>query len=246
MPRGTALPDLVASLRAEIRDAQDTDLTTDANVEYIQALAKKQRDLANRHDWTFLEDKWDLTVPAGSRYLAIPTSNIRSIASAINFARPVCAYRFFNSLYTRIDYGISVHEMNYQDSDAGDQLDAVQRWSIDTNTGDATNANQVEVWPIPSTAQKIRFVGQRTVRALAVAADLADLDDDLLVYFVAADYLALRDQTNAVIVQRKAQEHLLLLRASYPVRENGPITIGTRQPYEQKQIRAVPLVIVAP
>lgn len=241
--RGVTLSTIRTLLKAEIRDLQQT--ISAADTEYNLALASKQRDLLLGYDWPFMEKMWDLNLVAGTRYYAIPTSDIRAGAYTINFERPVKVDRLFNTKYDELEYGIGTQEYNYQDSDAGDRLDPVLKWQLCSNSSEATNADQVEVWPIPATAQKLRFTGQRNAIAFSSDGDKAEVDDLLLVYFVAADYLTQRQQPNAALVLRKAQEHLIKLRASYPEYNQEPIKIGGYPPLTRQQIRAVPLVVVA-
>lgn len=215
MSRGVALSTLRQALKGELGDAQETNTAIDA--EYNLALARKQSDFANFYDWPFLEDEWDLACASGNRYLSIPTQNVRALTVAINFERPVKVERLFNSYWGPVDHGIGAAEYNVFGSIETTQQDPIRKWKMESNTGDATLADQIEIWPIPVSSQTLRFTGQRVVRVLAIDADKADLDDLLLVYSVAADYLALRQQGNAPLVLRKAQERLVKLRAGYPV-----------------------------
>lgn len=235
--RGIALSALLTKLKKELRDAQETN--THSDQEYYYALADMQQTLAGQYDWPFLEDKWNLTMAAGTRYYALPTSNIRSIASTINFERPVKIENRFNSFYHPLDYGIGEEQMNATNSDDGVRQDPVQRWSLDTNLGDSSNPNEIEVWPIPASTQVLRITGQRNVRTLAAAGDLADLDDLLIVFHVAADYLALRQQLNASMVANKAANRLALLRGNYP-RKTDPIVFGANQyPMKQERVKLI-------
>lgn len=222
MSRGTALSTLRTLLKAELRDAQQTNSVIDT--EYNYALASKQKDLALAYDWPFLQHDWDLACAAGSRYLNIPTTDVRGASVTINFERPVQVSRLHGSYYREICYGIGNEQYNLFEGTT-EKADPIQAWQLVTNANEASNPAQVEIWPSPATAQSLRFRGQRNVLALASNSDTADLDDYLLVYMVAADYLALRGQPNAPVVLRKAQEHLIKLRASYPT-DDEPVIWG--------------------
>lgn len=236
MSRGVVLSTVRALLKAELRDAQETNTNTDT--EYNYALSNKQRDLALAYDWPFLEHDWDLSCAAGSRYLNIPTSDTRAASVTINFERPVRVSNLFGSLYNEVDYGIGIEQYNYLEGTTEPQ-DPIQRWRLVTNTSEATNPDQVEIWPVPGTAQTLRFTGQRNVLTLSSDTDKADLDDLLLVYFVAADYLAMRGMTNAPAALAKAQSHLIKLRTGYPTKECPPVVFGKQTYFERENIKLV-------
>lgn len=241
MSRGTALATLRAYLKAELRDTQETNSAVD--VEYNYALANRQKDLAFAYDWSFLEHRWDLACAAASRYLNVPTADDRGATVSINFERPVKVERLFNTYYNPVDYGISSEQYNFRNG-VTQPLDPIMRWQLVTNVNEAASPNQIEIWPVPSTAQTLRFTGQRDLLALTDDTKTADLDDLLIVYLVAADYLAMRKQENAPLVLRKANERLVKLRAGYPS-DCKTIVFGRNSTYERREVRTVPLVIVA-
>jgi len=124
-------------------------------------------------------------------------------------------------------------------------MDPIQKWQLATNSTEGSNPDQVEIWPIPVAAQTVRFEGQRNVLTLSANSDKADLDDLLLVYWVAADYLALRQQPNAALQLKKAMDHLTKLRASYPVDNDPPIHIGGGTSYGEKRHKNIHIIAVA-
>ena len=238
MARGQTLTTLLALLKAELREAQETNTSLDA--EFAYALSNRQKSFAIDYNWPFLERDWDLSCGVASRYLDIPSTDTRSATATINFERPVMVMRKWGSFYEPITYGIGPEEYNLHEG-TSELQDPIQRWRFSTNVNEAANPSEIEIWPSPATAQTLRFTGQRQLLALAVAADTADLDDLLLVYHVAADYLAQREQTNAPLAVKKAQERLMKLRAGYPVIDQ-PMVIG-RRPFQDRQ--NVKLIAVA-
>jgi len=242
MARGTTLANLRTQLKAELRDTQETNTTYDAELNY--ALARKQSDLAFHYDWSFLKHFWDKSVVAADRYLAFPTVDNRGQTASINFERPVWVERFYNSRWYEMGYGIGAEQLNARNSDLGERLDPIQRWQMVNNSTGDTTADQFEIWPVPGSSQKVRFTGQRVLAPLLTDTDKADLDDLLIVYYVAADYLALRGQQNAPLVAKKANDRLIVLRAGYPT-DNKPVILGRRSTYERDHFRLTPLVVVA-
>lgn len=234
MARGQLLSTIRARLKAELRDAQETNSVLDT--EYNYALDQMQKTLANAYDWSFLENRWEATVSAGSRYLAFPASNIRGVSATINHERPLFLFVKWNTLYKPVDYGIGPNEYNAMPE--GNRSDPVQRWRVDTNTAESSNPNEFEIWPTSAGTQTLRFTGQRTVGSLSSDSDKADLDDLLLVFMVASDYLTQRQQPNAAFMQSKAAAHLTKLRAAYPSKTTRLI-LGGEAPAERRQIKLI-------
>jgi hypothetical protein len=77
-------------------------------------------------------------------------------------------------------------------------------------------ASFFELWPIPQTAQTIRFTGQRSLNPLVLDTDQADLDDILLIKGVAAQELARRESSDASMVAQQFSQRLALLRLAGP------------------------------
>lgn len=238
--RGQTLSTIRTLLKAKLREAQETNDAMDAEFNY--ALSIKQQDFANAYDWEFMADKWDKSVSAGTRYLSFPTSNIRGITSTINFERPVQVNTFRSNSFIPVCYGIGICEMNARNSDNSLTQDPIQRWSMDTNIGDSSNPDELEVWPVPATAQTIRFTGQRKLRTFAADSDKADLDDLLLILTIAAEYLAYRNHKNASLVLKEANDHLVRLRSSTPTVDD-PIVFGRN--YQMRQNQNVKLIAIA-
>lgn len=241
--RGQTLSVLRTYLKGELRDAQETNTPEDATYNYM--LSAQQRDFCLQFDWPFLEHRWDLSCTAGTYYFDVPTTDIRGASVAINFERPVVVERLYGGIYYPVVEGIGAPE--YSVLAQGEELDPIQRWRMDTNVNEAANAGEIEVWPTPATTATLRFTGQRVALDLDEDADTADLDDLLLVYWVAAQILAERDNPRAAIVLKRAQDHLVRLRGSYP-RTEKPICMGYKprlyqpRPYNERPI----LVAAAP
>lgn len=243
MSRGVTLSNARAILKTLVGDAQETN--TYADDDYNRWMLLEQSNLANAYDWPFLRREWNLSVAAADRWKNIPTTDTRAASVTINFARPVLVERKYNDFWNPIGFGIGSEQYNAYDSDANEASDPIQRWQMVTNSGETTNADQIEVWPIPTTAQTLRFTGQRNVLTTNSDSSKLDLDDLLVCLFVAANRLFLRDQKNATLMLKRAEKHLLKLRAGYPTKDVC-VKFGQASTYETPNRRNVPLVIVAP
>lgn len=238
--RGQTRQTLLQKLKQEIRDSQTAN--TIADVEYHLALVSKQNELCSDYDWPFLTQRWPLSLGASAQFAAIPTTNDRGATTTINFERPVLVEVKYNNRYQEVGYGIGSEQYNTRNPDLNETRDPVSRWAFSTNVNEPANANQIEVWPKTASAQTLLFTAQRQPQAVTADGHTFDLDDYLIVYMVAADYLAFRQQPNAPLVLRKAQQRLIKLRASYAT-ESDPIVFGRSN--SQPKIKPVSIVTVA-
>lgn len=85
-------------------------------------------------------------------------------------------------------------------------------------TYSTAEATVMEIWPLPVSQQQMMFTGQRLLNPLEADTDTADLDDMLLVLYVAADWLARKKQADAGAKLREAELQLNSVRSNYPRR----------------------------
>jgi hypothetical protein len=245
MARGTTLANLRTMFKAEV--GIDLSAGTGEDTAINNLLANKEMWLASEFDWPFLEHKFDLIVGSGDRFKTLPTTESSSgdegATAAMNFDRPFLVETKFNAKWVELEYGIGSQEMNYLDSELAPPqvMDPVQRWRFATDISEAVNPNQIEIWPIPATTQLIRFTGQRQLLTLVSDSDKADLDDLLIVLFVAAEWLTKNQSQEAQMKGQLAQARLNRLRGTYPQRSRRVILGGT-EPGEVR--RVVPGVVI--
>ena len=214
MPRGTPLATLRQMLKAEVGDF--TGANTARDQEYNQLLNNMQIRLATENSWSFLNGKeWLVDVAPGQRFVSLPTLTAGTPSRefvAIDFDRNVLVEVYYNQIYQRVDHGIGSDEYNTLDPLRGETSDPIQRWQIRSNTTELDKPNQFEVWPVPVTQQQIKFTGSRVVLPLLGDNDSADLDDLLLVLFVASEKLSRSKQQDANLKMQAATRRLTFLR----------------------------------
>jgi hypothetical protein len=247
MARGTQLIFMRQMLKAELGQTLAAGAAIQGDARLNQLLSNKQQWLSSEYDWPFLEHRWDLTVGPSVRYLPLPTimNGPAATQTQINFERPVIVEVLFNTKWQDVIYGIGADEFNTRNSDIGEAEDPIQRWDFSTNIDEPTAPNQVEMWPIPITQQTVRFTGQRVLLPLVADTDTADLDDMLLVYFVAADLAREKDDSSAQIKLELATGRLRQIRQVYPHRYVRTI-LGRPDfdKWDRRQRRLVPIIIV--
>jgi len=247
--RNVALGTVLYKLKAELRKTLDTSNTADDNMLY-QLIETGQQDLADCYAWGFLKSRWDTFVPPGTRFSLFPTTlsprgGAAGTDAAMDFNRPLEAQVKWNNIWQPVIYGIDEQEFNYLDSDRGQVLDPVQRWQMSDTT-------QFEVWPLPATTAQIRFVQSRSLTALQngmtpptfSATATLDLDDLLVVYYVALKVASYEKKANTQVLTTNFQHRLKMLLGAGPQRSET-YTIGRGLPLDRKAIRLVPMVLVA-
>ena len=210
MARGTSLSTLIDMLRAETRQSQDPALGENYRSTLTQTLQRTQDNLAML-PWPHMVVRRLMPISAGERFYALPDD-----MPVENVTKVECRT---GSRWLEIEYGISPDDMLVYDSDSGSRSDPVIKWQwID---------EQVEVWPIPASNgfvdfdddgvtpefpinpdYLLRFTGNRVLKPLLADNDTADLDDNLIVLFAAAEILASRKQADAEAKLKSAQTRL--------------------------------------
>jgi hypothetical protein len=241
MARGTTLANLRAMLKAEIGDNSGTNATADATLNVL--LSNMQKWLATEYDWPFLERRFDKVCPVNTQYLSFPTQDDNLDTVALNLERFPNVEVLWNTVYQPVEYGIGMDEYNTMDFALQQQSDPIQRWRAATNPNETTNPNTFEVWPVPVTQQKLRFTGQRALNPLAADSDTADLDDMLLVMFVAAERLTRLKSADAQFKAEKAQRRLMFIRQAYPTRDKIRCLDGGGEADFKRQRRLVGMTI---
>ena len=231
-------------VKAEIGAFAGTNVQADAEIN--QLIANEQQWLASEHPM-FLEQRYDVTAPANTQYLALPTTTAgapSTVALALNLDYFPTVEVYYNLVYQPVIYGISSPEYNCINFAKSQQADPIQRWSVRSNVNESNNPNMFEVWPVPVTTQTLRFTGIRRLQHLFEGGDgaayiantadylgsgetartyldslTADLDDIMLMLFVAAKRLARNKAADASLKLQQAQRRYQTLTQNAPMRK---------------------------
>lgn len=176
--RGATLAQMVNDLRIEARYDPDPALSVNIVPLLRRTLVRTQEFLYDEFDWPFLRVTRDIDLEAGSRYYDFPDD--------LNLERVQKMDVLYGDQWRPVTRRIDITAYNAQDSDTDQRNDPVQLWDV-IDTGDAP---QIEVWPIPATAGRIRLTGIRSLAPLVEDSDRADLDDMMLVLYAAGELLA--------------------------------------------------------
>lgn len=222
-------------LKAELGYNLTSGVATADDQQLYRLIDSEQKRLAGDYDWPFLDKYADVSATVATQNLTFPTSSVV-------LERPLRVERKFNTLWQEIDHGITDEEYNVIDSSLGRQMDPIQKWRLNSD------GTTFEVWPIPATAQTVRFHGQRPLTSLLTTGaydptKTLDLDDILIVLFVAANRLARTKQADGALMLQRAENRLQMLRASGPAVQERTIILGGRD--DEKPRRTVGMTVVA-
>jgi len=176
MARGTTLGQLVTMLREECGHATSAALGQNTLPRMKRVLQRTQEFLWGDWTWPHLRVYREEVLQAGQRYYTFPTD--------LAFDRVENVHVRYDDTWRPVCYGIELEHYNAQDPERDDRDDPVLRWQ-------AYEDGQYEVWPLPATnGLRLRFEGIKKLAPLIDDAHRADLDDNLLVLFAAAEILA--------------------------------------------------------
>jgi hypothetical protein len=217
MARGTSLGQLIDDLRAEVGHSLQPNLGKATRDVIINQIQRVQRRLWDDYSWPFLRVKRDLTISAGQRYYDLP--------SDVVFERIERVETKHGDVWTKLTYGIGSDQYNQHDSDNGVRSSPIRRFDNHEN-------NQIELWPVPANnseadgAGSVRIYGIKNLSALIADSDTADLDDQLIVLYAAAEILARQKQADAQNKLAQAQAHYSRLKARTAKTETFVISGG--------------------
>lgn len=206
MARGKQLSQLVDMLRAETGQSTSVSVGVSKLPELKQLLRRTQETLYDAYDWPFLRVQPFKNLSAGARYYDFPTD--------LNMERVEEVVVWWNGEPFPLTRGIGFENYAAYDSANDERTDPVTHWDVRW-TG---SAEQVEVWPIPATTYtttnkyRLQFKGIRPLRTMVSDSDVADLDDQLIVLFAAAEILARQKSEDAQAKQAKAVERFNTLK----------------------------------
>lgn len=205
MARGTSLGQLLDDLRAEVGHSLNPALGVNTRDVLINVLQRQQKRLWEDYSWPFLRVDRDIVCQAGLRYYNIPADLTFEKIERVQFK--------WGDRWQDLTYGIGQQQLNQYDSDRDIRSWPITNWYV-------TDDNRIEVWPIPAqngsaatTDGLIRITGIRKPNPLVNDAHTADLDDQLIVLYAAAEILARQKQADAQNKLQQAQAHYARLKA---------------------------------
>lgn len=143
-------------------------------------------------DWPALKFEQEVTVSANTQFANLPAD--------ITFTMIESAHVRFGDDWLPIYHGIEMQHRSIYNSTQ--RAEPIMRWEIQ-HPGNVS----FEVWPIPSTAQTLRFSGQKSFGAMSDDTDTCVVDADVLVMLVAAQILGRDRKEDAALLMDQGMEH---------------------------------------
>ena len=211
MARHTTLLRILDMLRAEARLSMQPSHNRQVRESHINMLQRIQERLWDDFTWPHLRVQRLKPISAGQRYYSPPNDiqvdNIEKLEVYVGSWLPLCA-------------GIYGEHYSLYNSDLDHRSWPVMRWQIHED-------EDIELWPIADTNTDtetmegmLKFTGIRNLRPFYDDADRADLDDQLLVMFAAAELLAAQGAKDAQLKLDQANQIYRRQRAGLTPRKS--------------------------
>jgi hypothetical protein len=193
----------------------------------VAMLQAEQERLWDDFDWPHLRVERQVPVQAGQRYYDTPEDMLVDRIERIEVFRDGGWYS--------LDAGIDGCHYSAWNSDLDERSWPPRRWKIHED-------EDIEIWPIPDTNADettmegmLKFIGIRNLNPLVDDSDRADLDDDMLVNFVAANMLAATGAKDAKLKLDAANSRYARLRGRMSPRTRTSM-FGIGQPKPPKRL----------
>lgn len=189
-------------LKAEIDADLDSTVSPGGDDVINVKLSNTQKWLQRNYDFSDLNIRAEMNLTPGTRYYDFPEFDADVVLETDMAIKVEC---YWSTLWYTVEPGIKLINYNTVNPDLGMRLDPVIRWQkYRPNKTDL----QFEVWPLPASATKLRFTGQKRLAALAADDDLCELDDLLIVQWCAAKMLAGLKSADAAAMLEEAKTTL--------------------------------------
>lgn len=199
MATGTTLANLRQMLKGELSSELSESIAQSGDDVLNMQLANHQKWLALHYDFSDLMIRREINMVAGTRYYDFPTTGSEQ---DFELNRRILVECYWSNLWYSTEMGIKLVNYNTLNPDLGMKLDPVIRWQ---KYKPSSGAVQIEVWPLPASATKLRLTGMARIPALTSDSHTCVLDDLLIVQWTAAKMLARLESSDAPAMLAEAQ-----------------------------------------
>ena len=209
-----ALSELILRVQTEASLSQNAAHIINMRPTIIGLLNRAQRDLAANTDWDELETHQIVPTVAGDFTYDIP--------NVLNYEKiREVWHRSADGDLTEMKLGFGPEQFAILSPTDDERSTPVTRWRLST-----TSVSSFDVWPLPSIAGNIDFVGQKVLTRLVDDADICQLDADVLSLRTAAALLAKNSPADARLKLDDAQRRIVSLRSDQSSSKGDAIVYG--------------------
>lgn len=231
MARNTTLSRLLDMYRAECKMSLNVAHNNQDRDRQVNQLQMTQEWLWEDFDWPLLRVDRQINLASGQRYYSPPED--------IHIDRIDRVEVYFDAAYQRLHPGIDDNHYTAYNSALDQRQWPPQRWRISED-------EQMEIWPVPdgnsdltTLEGTVRVTGIRKLKPLVADNDRADLDDQLIVLWAAAETLASSGDKAANLKLEKAKSRYAKLRgAQIPRKKFRMFGVG-----ERDNFRRIPIAV---
>lgn len=205
MARGTTLIRLLDKLRAEARISKNPTHNIQVREGHVDLLQRVQERLWDDFTWPHLRVERQFPAAEGQRYYQPPDDVLIDNIERIEIFR--------DGTWVPLRPGISGADYGTYNSDLDVRAWPPINWQIH-------EGEQIEIWPVPDMNADavdrdgyIKITGIRNLRPLVADNDRADLDDNLIVLYAAAELLAASGAKDASMKLEQANSIYARLRS---------------------------------
>lgn len=236
MARYRTLGEIIDDVRADSGQSLNPAMGRQIRETIVKLINRHQRRLWDDYTWPQLRVRRFLRLQAGQRYMDPPTDMKIDRVENISLS--------YGQVWVPLAYGIDYANYSEFNSPEKWRSDPVVSWMISEN-------EQIELWPIPATDGDpppdpptynqyglmppnynnwLMVTGIRDLKPLIAEDDRADLDDQLLTLYVAAELLSRANAPDAGAKLQQASQRLYRLRGNMEKRRNFTLAGGQKYP----------------
>lgn len=236
--RGVTLGILLAELKAECGFSQNQAHGINNRDSLVQVLQRTQRRLWASWDWPHLRVERFLVLQAGQRFYSVP--------SDLAYDRIDLAQVKFGGQWQNLQHGITNADYSIFDPRVNDRSWPAMKWDITEDPADSAGTpddyGMIEIWPLPSDSGvvgadqegNVCFTGVRQLLPLETETQRADLDNDLLVLYAAAEILARDRKDDATAKGQQALQLFMQLKGNQDKQRS--FVMGGADPMEPRPV----------
>lgn len=203
MARRRQFLQLIYDLRAELGKAVDPAAGVADLPSLKRTLQRNYETLYDEYDWPHLSVISDrMTVNAGQRFYDFPDNMAYESTEQVVL--------WWNGEPVELDRGIGFEHYASYDPENDERTDPVQRWDVRYTDP----REQIELWPLPASAQQIQLKGRKKFVQMVDEADICLIDDHILLLTCAVQLLPRQKSGDAQVALEALRQRMSRVKSN--------------------------------